>query len=80
MPKFCITLKAISRPAPGPLTTTSACLKPYSKAFLAAYSVEICEAKGVPFLEPLKPQNPAEAEDITFPLLSVTETIVKNRN
>ena len=42
----------------------------------AAASAAICAAYGVDFLEPLKPFCPADAQEITFPLVSAIEIIV----
>lgn len=64
----------VSLPAPGPLTFISTCLRPISIAFFSAIVVAVCAAKGVLFLEPLKPQTPDEDQEITFPFKSVTET------
>jgi hypothetical protein len=49
---------------------------PNSKALDAAASAAICAAYGVDFLEPLKPFCPADAHEITFPLVSAIEIIV----
>src|ERR1700729_2823647 len=67
---------AASRPAPGPLTSTSVDLMPCSIAFRAAASAAIWAANGVDFLEPLKPRLPAEAQEMTPPWGSLIETIV----
>src|SRR5215208_4153379 len=42
----------------------------------AAASAVTCAAKGVDLREPLKPAPPADSHAITFPSLSVRETIV----
>lgn len=78
IPKFCMDLIAVSLPEPGPHTLTSSCLIPWSRAFLTAVSVAIWAANGVPFFDPLNPQEPDEDHDITFPFKSVTDTIEKN--
>ena len=75
-PLACNALKAVSLPDPGPLTSTDKIFIPTSNAFAAAASAATCAAYGVDFLEPLKPFWPAEAHDITFPLVSAIETIV----
>ena len=54
-PLACNALNAVSRPEPGPLTSTYNVFIPYSKAFEAAESAATCAAYGVDFLEPLKP-------------------------
>src|SRR6266542_4440936 len=43
---------AASRPAPGPRTNTSTCLRPRSMALRAAFSAAVCAAKGVLLREP----------------------------
>ena len=75
-PLACNALKAVSLPDPGPLTSTDNVFIPYSKALDAAASAAICAAYGVDFLEPLKPFWPAEAHEITFPIVSAMEIIV----
>src|SRR5216110_620889 len=67
---------AASRPAPGPRTNTSICLSPYSIALRAATSEAVCAAKGVLLREPLNPALPALDQDTTFPMRSVSVTIV----
>src|SRR5882672_687914 len=42
----------------------------------AAASAVTCAAKGVDLREPLKPAEPADSHTITFPSLSVRDTIV----
>ena len=69
-------LKAVSRPDPGPLTSTDRTLRPCSKAFPPASSAATWAAYGVDFLDPLKPFAPAEDQAITFPLSSAIEIIV----
>ena len=56
-------LTAESLPEPGPFTKTSTFFTPYSKAASTALSAAICAAKGVLFLEPLKPLPPDVAQD-----------------
>jgi hypothetical protein len=75
-PAACKDLIAASRPAPGPLTHTSIRFIPCSMASRAADWAAICAAKGVDFLEPLKPDLPAVAHDTTLPLVSEIEIIV----
>src|SRR5438128_9913829 len=67
---------AASRPAPGPRTKTSIVRRPWSIALRAAFSAVTCAAYGVLFREPFQPEAPAEAQAITFPCGSVSETIV----
>lgn len=67
---------AVSLPDPGPLTNTETCLTPHSIARRAAVSAATDAAKGVPFLVPLNPQEPAEVQAMVFPFSSVTLTMV----
>ena len=69
-------LIADSLPPPGPVTFTSKLIIPNSFAALPALSAAICAAKGVLFLEPLKPEPPEVAQHIVLPCLSVIVTIV----
>jgi hypothetical protein len=55
---------------------TSICRIPWSIARRAALSAAVCAAKGVPFLAPLNPLDPAEAQEITSPFGAVIDTIV----
>src|SRR5690625_1613916 len=75
-PAACKERIAASRPAPGPFTDTSKFFMLVSNAAFAAVSAAICAAKGVDFLDPLKPNAPAELHPITFPCKSVIVTIV----
>ena len=75
-PLACNALRAVSRPDPGPFTSTDKVLIPASSALTAAASAATCAAYGVDFLEPLNPFWPADAQETTFPLLSAIETIV----
>ena len=75
-PLDCKDLSAVSLPDPGPLTCTVKVLKPCSYAFEPASSAATCAAYGVDFLEPLKPFEPADDHDTTFPLSSAIEIIV----
>src|SRR5437660_3495301 len=67
---------AASRPAPGPFTNTSTCLRPYSMALRAAISAAVWAANGVLLREPLKPTLPALAQATTLPALSARVTMV----
>src|ERR1700683_3357730 len=68
---------ADSRPAPGPFTRTSTDFIPYwSRATPAAVIAACCAAYGVPLREPLKPDEPAEAQLTTRPSGSVSVMIV----
>jgi hypothetical protein len=66
-PAACNALIAVSRPAPGPVTTTSAFFIPWLTASLLAFSAAICAANGVPFFAPLNPIAPAEPQDNVSP-------------
>ena len=44
--------------------------------FRAAFSAVTCAANGVDLREPLNPAEPADSQAITFPSLSVRDTIV----
>ena len=59
---------ADSRPGPGPLTSTSRFLRPYSFAASPARSAATCAANGVDLREPRKPEPPAVAQLNVFPL------------
>ena len=63
-------------PEPGPFTSTDKTFMPHSIALTAAASAATCAAYGVDFLDPLKPLCPAEAQDITLPLVSAIVIIV----
>ena len=75
-PLACNALRAVSLPEPGPFISTDKTFIPNSRALEAAESAAICAAYGVDFLDPLKPFWPADAQDITFPLVSAIEIIV----
>src|SRR5262245_51536923 len=75
-PAACSERIAASRPAPGPRTNTSICFRPYSIALRAASSEAVWAAKGVLLREPLNPALPALDQDTTFPIRSVSVTIV----
>src|SRR5581483_464679 len=76
MPVFWMVRMAVSRPEPGPFTTTSTLRTPCSIARLAAVSAASCAANGVDLRDPLNPTLPAEAHEIVFPDWSVIVTIV----
>src|SRR5205085_5296836 len=67
---------AVSRPEPGPFTSTSTLRMPCSMARRAQASAASWAAKGVDLREPLKPTLPAEAQARTLPSGSLIETIV----
>ena len=75
-PAPCNDRMAASLPAPGPLISTSMCLRPWSMPRRAACSAARWAAKAVPFREPLKPAVPALADAITLPWGSVMLTRV----
>ena len=75
-PAPCRDLMAASRPAPGPLMSTSICRRPESIPLRAACSAARWAAKAVPLREPLKPTVPALAVAITLPWGSVRLTSV----
>ena len=75
-PAACIARMAVSRPAPGPLTMTSAFFIPCPTASLLAFSAAICAAKGVPFFAPLKPIAPLDAQETVSPVAVLMVTIV----
>src|SRR6185436_1373358 len=72
----CSARSADSRPAPGPLTSTSSVLTPCSMAFRPASSAATCAANGVDLREPLKPCEPAVDQAIVLPWASVIVIIV----
>jgi hypothetical protein len=75
-PLACKARNAVSLPEPGPFTSTDKTFMPHSIALTAAASAATCAAYGVDFLDPLKPLCPAEAQDITLPLVSAIVIIV----
>lgn len=75
-PAACKARIAVSRPAPGPLTSTSAFFIPWLTASLLAFSAAICAANGVPFFAPLKPMAPLDAQETVSPLVVLIVTIV----
>jgi hypothetical protein len=62
---------ADSRPEPGPLTLISTSRTPFRIAELAQRWAALWAAKGVLLREPLKPTQPAEAEQTALPSISV---------
>src|ERR1700759_1496356 len=76
IPTFWIERIAVSRPEPGPVTTTSTLRTPCSIARRGACSAASWAANGADLREPLKPTLPADAQDSTLPSWSLIETIV----
>src|SRR6185295_13404429 len=76
MPVFWIDRIAVSRPEPGPFTTTSTRRTPCSMARRAAVSAASWAANGVLLREPLNPTLPAEAHAMVFPDWSVKVMMV----
>src|SRR3954464_6652694 len=76
MPAFCSERIAVSRPEPGPFTTTSTLRTPCSIARRPAASAASCAANGVDLREPLKPTLPDEAHESVLPCWSVIVMIV----
>src|SRR5205085_9102475 len=76
MPVFWIERMAVSRPDPGPFTTTSTLRTPCSIARRAHTSAASWAAKGVDLRDPLKPTLPADAQARTLPSMSEMEMIV----
>ena len=75
-PASCNPRIAVSLPAPGPFTNTFACFIPWSSDDFAAISAAVFAANGVDFRAPLKPQAPAEDQEITSPFKLVIVIIV----
>src|SRR6266536_3232139 len=67
---------AVSRPDPGPFTSTSTLDTPCSWARRAACSAASWAANGVDFRDPLNPTLPALAHESVFPSRSVMVTMV----
>src|SRR5439155_27125398 len=67
---------ALSRPAPGPFTSTLTFFRPCSMALAAASPAATWAANGVDLREPLKPRAPADDQERTFPDTSVMVMIV----
>ena len=76
IPTFWMDRMAVSRPEPGPLTTTSTLRTPWSIARRAACSAASWAANGVDLRDPLNPTLPADAHESTLPSWSVIDTIV----
>src|ERR1700722_11649717 len=76
MPAAAIERIAVSRPEPGPRTSTSTFLTPCSIAARAHFSAASCAAYGVDLRNPLKPTCPELAQERTLPSGSEIETIV----
>ena len=76
MPVFWSERMAVSRPEPGPFTSTSTLRTPCSMAARAAFSAASWAANGVDLREPLKPTLPADAQEMMLPSVSVMVTIV----
>src|SRR5271157_2559964 len=75
-PEAWMSVMALSRPDPGPLTLTSTSLTPYFVAVAAAVSAARCAANGVLLRLPLNPTVPDEAQHNASPLGSVIVTVV----
>src|SRR5918997_1514897 len=67
---------ADSRPLPGPCTRTCTRRTPRPSASRAACSAATVAAKGVDFLEPLKPALPDDPHATVFPRMSVIVIVV----
>src|SRR6476646_6657685 len=67
---------ALSRPEPGPLTSTSRVRTPWSAALRPASSAATCAAYGVDLRLPLKPIMPALDQAIALPCASVMVIMV----
>ena len=76
MPVFIRLRMAVSRPDPGPLTSTSTLRTPCSMARRAHASAANWAANGVDFRDPLNPTLPADAHARTLPSGSEMDTIV----
>ena len=75
-PEACRARMADSRPAPGPLTSTSTERIPTSFTLPPAFCAATWAAKGVPLREPLNPIRPADDQERRLPSGSAIETIV----
>ena len=71
-----IDLIALSRPDPWPFIRICTLFNPELNASKAAFSAAVWAANGVPFLAPLKPALPADAQEIVSPVKLVIVTIV----
>src|SRR4051795_6259640 len=76
IPVFCKDRMAVSRPEPGPFTSTSTLRTPCSMARRAHASAASWAANGVDLREPLKPTLPADAHARTLPSGSLIEMMV----
>src|SRR5271156_4659551 len=76
IPVFISDRMAVSRPDPGPLTSTSTLRTPCSMARLAHASAASWAANGVDLRDPLKPTLPADAHASTLPSGSLMDTMV----
>src|SRR3977135_4549107 len=76
MPAFCSDRIAVSRPDPGPFTTTSTFRTPCSIALRPAASAASWAANGVDLRDPLKPTLPDDAHESVLPVWSVIVMIV----
>src|SRR5437016_378846 len=76
IPVFWSDRMAVSRPEPGPLTSTSTLRTPCSMARRAHCSAASWAAKGVDLRDPLNPTLPADAHARTLPSMSVMDTMV----
>jgi len=74
IPDVLRTRRAASLPGPGPLRKTSTAVRPKDLALRVPSSMMVVAAKGVERLAPLKPQVPAELQQITSPFMLVKET------
>src|SRR5438874_10572935 len=75
-PIACKARTADSRPAPGPLTSTSTSLRPWPMACREASCATICAAYAVLLRDPLNPTLPALDHPMTLPFMSVIVTMV----
>ena len=75
-PQAFSALTADSLPPPGPFILTSILDNPRDNASTPAFSAACADAKGVLFLEPLKPKEPELDHAIALPYLSVSVMIV----
>src|SRR5689334_21827997 len=75
-PTACSARSSLSRPDPGPFTSTSSVRTPCSAAFLPASSAATCAAYGVDLRLPLKPIMPALDQAIALPCASVMVIMV----
>src|SRR5260370_42037854 len=76
IPEFWRDRMAVSRPEPGPFTSTSTLRTPCSIARRAHASAASWAAKGVDLREPLNPTLPADAQARTLPSGWLIDTLV----